>query len=119
MVRKRRVYAPHELRPARRVGGTMVLPTSLEVDLVLLGGLDLIPDPPTKLLKEEDPTQNHHLGHLFGVLVLGHALDQDLLLILKVDLDLPPIVDPPQGMKPIFLQGKDNLHKSLDIRKIF
>ena len=54
-----------------------MLPTSLEVDLVLLGGLDLIPDPPAKLLKEEGPTQNHHLGHLLGALVLGHALDQD------------------------------------------
>ena len=95
-----------------------MLPTSLEVDLVLLGGLDLIPDPPAKLLKEEGPMQNHHLGHLLGALVLGHALDQDLLLILEVDLDLPPIVDPPQGMKPTFLYGRDNLHKSLDIRKI-
>ena len=89
------------------------------VDLVLLGGLDLIPDSPAKLLKDEDPTQNHHPGHLLGVLVLGHVLDQDLPLIPEVDLDLPPIVDPPQGMKPKFLHGKDNLHKSLDIRKIF
>ena len=85
----------------------------------MLGGLDLIPDPPVKLLKEEDPTQNHHLGHLLDVLVLGHALDQDLLLILEVDLDLPTIVDPPQGVKPIFLHGKDNLNMYLDIRKIF
>ena len=69
-------------------------------------------------MKEEGPTQNHHLGHLLGALVLGHALGQDLLLILKVDLDLPPIVDPPQGMKPTFLHGRDNLHKPLDIRKI-
>ena len=92
---------------------------SQEIDLVLLGGLDLIPDPPVKLLKEEGPTQKHHLGHLLGALVVGHALDQDLLLILEVDLDLPSIVDPPQSMKPTFLHGKDNLHKSLDIRKIF
>ena len=57
---------------------------------------------PVKLLKEEGPTQNHHLGHLLGALVLGHALDQDLLLTPEVDLDLPPIVDPPTGMKPTF-----------------
>ena len=123
LVRKRRVYAPHELRPARRVGGTMgmtrVLPTSLEVDLVLLEGLDLILDPLAKLLKEEDPTQNYHLGHLLDVLVLGPALGQDLLLILGVDLDPHPIVSPPHGMMPIVLHGKDYLHKSLHIRKIF
>ena len=98
---------------------TRVLPTSLEVDLVLLEGLDLIPDHPVKLLKEEGPAQNHHLGHLSGALVLGHALDQDLFLTPEIDLDLPPIVDPPQGMKPTFLHGRDNLHKSLGIRKIF
>ena len=93
--------------------------TSLGVDLVLLGGLDLIPDPTVKLLKEGDPTQNHHLGHLLGVLVLGPALDQDLLLTPEVDLDLPPIVDRPQGMKPMCLHGIGNLQKFGDIRKIF
>ena len=95
---------------------TRVLPILPKVDLVLLEGLDLILDPPAKLLKEGGHTQNHHLGHLLGVLVLGHALDQDLLLIPEVGLDLHPIVDPPQDMKPIFLHGKGNLHKSLGIR---
>ena len=44
-----------------------------------------------------------------GVLVLDHALDQDLLLIPEVGLNLHPIVDPPEGMKPIFLHGKRQL----------
>ena len=94
LVRKRRVYSSHELRLARRVGGTMgitsVLPTLPEVDLVLSEGLDLILDPPAKPMKEGDHTLNHHLGHLLGVLVLDHALDQDLFLIPEVDLDLHP-----------------------------
>ena len=70
-------------------------------------------------MKEEDHTQDHPLGHLSGVLVLGPALDQDLLLIPEVDLDPPPIIDPPQGIKPTSLYGRDSLHKSLGIRKIF
>ena len=74
---------------------------------------------PAKLLKEGGHTQNHHLGHLLGVLVLGHALDQDLLLTPEVVHNLPPIVDPPQDMKPIFLHGKGNLHKSLGIKGTF
>ena len=96
-----------------------VLAILQEVDLVLLEGLDLILDPPAKLLKEGDHTQNHHLGHLLGVLVLDRGLDQDLLLIPEVGLDLYPIIDPPQGMRPIFLHGKGNLHKSLGIRETF
>ena len=95
------------------------MPTSLEADLVLQKGLDLILDPSAKPLKEEDPSQDHPLGDLSGVLVIGPALDQDQLLIPEVDLDPPPIVDPPQGMKPISLYGRDSLHKSLGIRKIF
>ena len=47
-----RVYAPHELRPARRVGGTMGMNQGsayfTRSSLVLSGDLDLIPDPPSK-----------------------------------------------------------------------
>ena len=53
------------------------------------------------------------------VLVLDHALDQDLLLIPEVGLDLHPTADPPQGMKHIFLHGRGKLHKSQGIRKTF
>ena len=123
LVIKRRVHAPHALKPARRIGGTMGMnqgPAYFTRSR---------PSPvrrprsysrfPSKTPEREDLTQNNHPGHLLGVLVLGHAVDQDLPLIPEVDLDLPPIVDRPQDMKPIFLHGKDNLHMSLDIRKIF
>ena len=98
---------------------TRVLPILPEADLVLLEDLDLILDPPAKLLKEGDHTQNHHLGHLLGVLVLDHALDQDLLLIPEVGLNLHPMVDPPQDMKPIFLHGKGNCTSSWVSKRIF
>ena len=68
LIRKRRVYYPHELRPARRVGVTMglnrVLLTSLEADLFLSEGLDYTLDPSVKHLKEEDLVANHLLDHL-------------------------------------------------------
>ena len=122
LVKKRRVYSPYELRPARRVGGTMGMnqgPATLpEVDLVPSEGIDLIQDPPAKLLKE-DHTPNHHLGHLLGVLVLDHVPDQDLLPTPEVGLDLHPTAHPPQGMKHIFHHGKGKLHKSWGIRKAF
>ena len=125
LVRKRRVYAPHGLRPARRVGGTMGMnqgpayfTRSRSSPVRRPRSYSRSPSFPG-FLKEEDPTQNHHPGHLLGVLVLGPALDQDLLLTPKVDQDPPPMVDPSQGMKPTFLYGRDSLHKSLGIRKIF
>ena len=47
---------------------TRVLPTSQEIDLVPIEGLDLTqdltPGPPAKLLKGEDHAPNHLLGHL-------------------------------------------------------
>ena len=97
----------------------MVLPTLLEVGLVLSEGLDLILDPPAKLLEVGDHTPNHLLGHLLGVLVLDHAPDQDLLPTLEVDLDLHLTADPPQGIKHIFQHGKGRLHKSQGVRKTF
>ena len=112
LVRKRRVCAPHELRPARRVGGTRSRSSPVRRPSSYSRS-------PSKTPERRRSYSNNHLGHLLGTLVFGHVLDQDLLLILEVDLDLPSIVDLPTGMKPTFLHGRDNLHKSLDIRKIF
>ena len=74
---------------------------------------------PEKLLKEEDHTPNHHLGHLLGVLVLDHVPDQGLLITSEVGLDLHPTADPPQGMKHIFQHEKGKFHKSWGIRNFF
>ena len=120
---KRRVYALHELRPAKRVGGTMGMNQApayfTRSRSSPVRRLRSYSRSPSKTPERRRSYSNHHLGHLLGVLVLGHALDQDLLLIPEVGLDLHPIADHPQGMKPIFLHGRGNLHKSLDIRKIF
>ena len=76
LVRKRRVCAPHELRPARTVGGTMGMNQGpayfTRSRSSPVRRPRSYPDPLVKLLKEEDPTQNHHLGHLLGVLVFMH-----------------------------------------------
>ena len=122
LVRKRRVYAPHELRPARRVGGTMGMnqgPAYFTRSRSSPVRRPRFYSRSSSKLLIEDHTQNHHLGHLLGVPVLDHVLDQDLLLIPEVCLDLHPTVDPPQGMKPIFLHRKGNLHKSLGIKETF
>ena len=123
LVRKRRVYAPHELRPARRVGGTMgnnqgpAYFTRTRSSPVRRPRAYL--SPPVKLLKGGCLIQSHHIGHLLGGLVLNLVLDQDLLLTPEVDLDLTPIADPPQGMKLLYLHGEDNLKKFLNIKRIF
>ena len=70
LVRKRRVYSPHELRPARRIGGTIGLnqgPAYFTRSIsspVRRTTLDPTLDPPVKHLKEEDLVPNHLLGHL-------------------------------------------------------
>ena len=98
------------------------LPTSQDVDLVQIEGLDLIqdptPGPPAKLLKGEDHTPNHLLGHLSGVLVLDHVQDQDLLLMLEVDLSPLLIAEHPPNMRLTYQFGKDKLIYSLIIRDI-
>ena len=123
LVRKRRVYGPRELRPAKRVGGTMGMNHGPAYYSRSRSNPVRRPRSysrsPSKTPERRRSYPNHHLGHLLGVLVLDHVLDQDLLLIPEVGLDLHPIVDPAQGMKPIFLHGKGNLHKSLGIKKIF
>ena len=122
LVRKRRIYAPHELRPARRVGGTMGMNQGPAYFTISRSSPVRRPRSysrsPSKTPERSSYSKSPSRS-LLGALVLGHALDQDLLLTPEVDLDLPPIVDPPTGMKPTFLHGRDNLHKSLDIRKIF
>ena len=97
---------------------TKVLPTSLEVDLVLSEGLDpildLILDPPVKLQKEEeDHIPNHLLGLQSGVLTLDLAQDQDLPLIQEADLDRHPTADHLHYMIFMYLFGKS---KFLDFR---
>ena len=123
LVRKRRVYAPHELRPTRRVGGTMGMNQGPAYFTRSRSSSVRRPRSysrsPSKTPEKGGHTQNHNLGHLLGVLVLDHTLGQDLFLILEVGLNLHPIADPPQGMKPIFLHGKGNLHKSLGIKETF
>ena len=121
LVRKRGVHAPTNWDQLEELLGpwawTRALPTLPEVALVLSEGLDLILDPPEKLLKEGDHTPNHHLGHLLGVLVLDHGPDQDLLPTSEVSLDLHPTADPPQGIKHTLHCGKGKLHKPQSIRK--
>ena len=114
---------PHELRPARRVGGIMGMNQGPAYFTRSRSSPARRPRSysrsPAKLLKGGDHTPNHHLGHLLGVLVLDNVPDQDLLLTLEVGLDLHPTADPPQGMKHIFQHGKGKLHKSQGIRKTF
>ena len=86
---------------------------------MLREGLDPIPDPPVKPLKEEDLVPNHLLGHLSGVPALDLVLDQDLLPTQGADLDHPLIVGPPPRMKLIYLFGKDTLLNFLSIKEIF
>ena len=121
LVKKRRVYAPHGLRPARRVGGTMGMNQGPAYFTRSRSSPVRRPRSyarcPSKTPEKGDHTPNHHLGHLLGVLVLDHVPDQDLLPTPEVDLDLHPTADPPWGMKHIFHHGKDKLHKSWGIRK--
>ena len=101
---------------------TRVRPTSQEIDLVPIEGLDLTqdltPGPPAKLLKGEDHAPNHLLGHLSGVLVLDHVQDQDLLLMLEVDLSPHLIAKHLLNMRLTYQFGKDKLICSLNIRDI-
>ena len=69
LIRKRRVYSPHELRSARTVGGTMGLNQGPAYFTRCRSSSnrrpqDLTPGPPAKLLKGEDHAPNHLLGHL-------------------------------------------------------
>ena len=118
LVKKRRVYAPHELRPARRVGGTMGMNLGPAYFTKSRSRPSNILDPSAKLLKEGgDLMPNHLPSHLLGVLVLDHVPDQDLLLTPEVGPDLHPTADPPQGMKHMGHHGKGKLQKSQGTRK--
>ena len=92
---------PHELRPARRVGGTMDM--NQGPAYFTRSRSSPVRRPRSYSRSPSETPGRRRSGHLLDVLVLDHALDQDLLLIPEVGLDLHPIVDPPQGMKPIFL----------------
>ena len=93
LVRKEYMPSPHELRPARRVGGTIGMNQGAAYFTRSRSSPVRRPRSysrsPAKLLRGGDLIQNHHLGHLLGVLVICLALDQDLLLTPEVDLDLP------------------------------
>ena len=119
LVRKRRVYASHELSPARRVGGTMGMSQGPVYFTRIRSSPVRRPRSysrsPSKTPERRRSYSKSPSGSPVRCPSIRSTLDQDLLLIPEVGLDLHPIVDPPSGMKPIFLHGKGNLHKSLGI----
>ena len=123
LIRKRRVYAPHELRQARTVGG----PSGLNQGPAYLTRSRSSPvrrprsysRSPSKTSERRRSTQNHPPAHLLDAQILDLVPDPDLFLIPEVDLDLPHTVDLIQDQDTMSPHGKDKLPKFLDIRKIF
>ena len=117
LVRKRRVYAPHELRPARRVGATMgmnqgpaYITRSRSSPVRRPRSYSRSPSKTPERRRSYSKSTSRSPVRFPSIRSCTRSRSASYT---------PPIVDPPQGMKPIFLHGKDNLHKPLDIRKIF
>ena len=121
LVRKRRVYAPHELSSAGRVGRTMDMNQGPAYFTRSRSSPVRRPRSYSRFRSKTPERRSYSKSPSRSPLrcpSIRSCTRSRLLLILEVDLNLPPKVDPPQGMNPTFLHGKDNLHKSLDIRKI-
>ena len=123
LVRKRKVCPPHQLRSARRVGGTMGMNQGPACFTRSRSSPVRRPRSysrsPSKTPKRRRSYSKSPSRSPVRCPSIGSCTRSRSALILEVGLDLHPTADPPQDMKPIFLHGKGNLHKSQGIRKTF
>ena len=123
LVKKSRVYAPHQLRPARRVGGTMGMnqgpayftrSRSSPVRRPRSYSRSPSKTPERRRSYSKSPSRSPVRCPSIRSCTRSRSASYT-----RVGLDLHPTADPPQGMKHIFHHGKGKLHKSQGIRKTF
>ena len=121
LVKKRRLYTPHELRPARRVVGTMGMNQGPAYFTRSRSSPVRTPRSysrsPSKTLKRrrsysKSPSRSPVRCPSIRSCTRSRSTPE-------VVLDLHPTADPPQGMKYIFQHGKGRLHKPQGIKKTF
>ena len=127
LIRKRRVYSPHELRSARTVGGTVGLNQGPAYFTRCRSSPNRRPrsysrsysrSPSKTPERRRSCSKSPSRSPVRCPLVLGHVQNQGLLLMLEVDLSPLLIAGHPPNMSLTYQYGKDKLTCSLIIRDI-